>query len=263
MREMPVVCVRPQWDRLHLSNRFDPGTKFFGMFADEAGIGIIQRHKLELFCGIKQRLAAMNRLAHPFHSQELRAVEFLMGKGFDLFHNSLCATHGSEMPAAVLHEFVTAVPDYLGRTEIAIKQHARPVPVNPRRWANGDAIDEVPMVALLQFEDEGIVASYAALRKTPGSKEPDQRPRKTIGPKAAGKWVFTDNAGHRFGSWNFVHIGNENPIIRPALRETAGDAVALKIFRRPGIRRGWRIFDDDVDDPMLEFAKPLTIFVKE
>lgn len=60
---------------------------------------------------------------------------------------------------------------------------------------------------------------------------------------------------------NFVKVGDQHKIIRAAIAQPACDAVPLIIFQHPRVFRIGQVINDDMDDFVVEFAKPGTVFL--
>jgi hypothetical protein len=108
-----------------------------------------------------------------------------------------------------------------------------------------------------------MIPADPAAGKFPGRKKPDRRTTNDVRPKPAGKRVFATDPLNGGRPRNFIHVGNQHPIIRPALSQAAGDAIALEPLHRPRVRHVRRIRHHDVDDPAVKLAESRPVFLEE
>ena len=71
--------------------------------------GIIHRHKFQPPFRIEKHFAVLKRSLDIARRGDLRLIPFLVRIRGEFFLNPLHATHPRKMPAAVFHNFVTAV----------------------------------------------------------------------------------------------------------------------------------------------------------
>ncbi len=72
--------------------------------------------------------------------------------------------------------------------------------------------------------------------------------------------MFLADFIHSCCSGNLIDVRNQYPILGTALGQAARNAISLKVFRYPSVLGLWQIFNDNMNDPIMETAETLTVF---